>query len=124
MGKIGFLPGLGIVTLLAAVLSGGLWLVRPEWVHPHTPYIIVYCVALTFLTYRITAAKAGTRDFANAVLAATGIRLFLSAVALVLYILLIKEDALRFVLTFFILYFLFVGFEIKILLHTLRRKTH
>ncbi|MGF1533096.1 MAG: hypothetical protein ACFCUI_05300 [Bernardetiaceae bacterium] len=108
--------------VLLAVLAMVSWW-QPAWVHQHAVWVIVYCASLTWATFALTSSKAGTKDFPNAVLGATAIRLFLSATALMIHLYLFKEHRLVFILTFFISYFLFIGFEIKILLHTLQRKT-
>lgn len=123
MNKLGLLSGILAPASIAFALVAVLWLVKPEWVHQHVVYVIVYCALLTLLTFWITGGKAGTKDFPNAVLGATSLRLMLSATALLVYLYNVEEDRTLFILTFFISYFLFVGFEIRYLLATLRRKT-
>ncbi|MEM6297401.1 MAG: hypothetical protein AAF740_01805 [Bacteroidota bacterium] len=122
MKKLGFLKGL--VTLTSGLIGVAVILrfALPNFLHPHTFYVIAFCSGITFLTFLLTTRHVGTKDFPNAVLGATAIRLFASATALVIYLYNTPDDRVRFIITFFIVYFLFVGFEIRVLLHTLRRR--
>lgn len=61
-------------------------------------------------------------DFYNSTMSSVAIRLLVSAGILFGYYYNVKENQFPFTFTFFILYFLFTGFEIRLQLSKLRQK--
>jgi uncharacterized membrane protein len=99
----------------------------PGAVLPVAWYLLAYFVVVTLATYLIVerGLRGDPLDFSNGTMAATGVRLFISAGILFFYYWQVKEQNLRvqFTITFFALYFLYSGFEIKALLSKLRRNS-
>lgn len=102
---------------------GGVALFAPAYFHIHAWWVLGYCTLLTLVTHAVSKRGLNNENFANLTLAATGIRLLLSAVVLFVYLHYQKQNQMLFAFTFFILYFLFIGFEIRALLAKLRQNS-
>lgn len=91
-------------------------------VNPYVWFLQGYLIIVTGLTYLISSKgiKDNLMDFQNFVMASIGIRFFLSAIIIVLYIYFVKSDSISFLTNFFILYLLYTSFEIKSVLTNLR----
>jgi hypothetical protein len=110
-------------SLFLALSVGILHYYFPDYVATYTWYILLFFVVITAITYMLIARGLDDpADFSNLTLAATGIRLFICAGVLFTYYYHVNDRGVRmqFTFTFFILYFLFTGFEIKTLLSNLR----
>ncbi|WP_027002244.1 hypothetical protein [Hugenholtzia roseola] len=119
----GFLKSFAFFVALIVAIMGGVALFAPAYFHVHAWWVLGYCTLLTLVTYMISKKGLGNEDFANMTLAATGIRLLLSAVVLFVYLYYQRQNQMLFAFTFFILYFLFIGFEIRTLLAKLRQNS-
>ncbi|SNR76611.1 hypothetical protein [Hymenobacter mucosus] len=98
----------------------------PRIVHPFTLYTFAFFTVLTFVTYRVTAriVQANADNFMVAYFGSMIIRLLLSLVLVLIYLFRGggKEGDARwaFLGSFFVLYFLFAGFEVWSVLSNLR----
>lgn len=117
--------------LLFCLLTGGVLYALysqfgPRIIHPFTPYTFSFFAVLTFLTYRVTArlVQANPDNFIVAYFGSMVVRLLLSLTLVLVYLFLGggKEGDARwaFLGSFFVLYFLFAGFEVWSVLSNLR----
>ena len=90
--------------------------------NPYVWYLQAYLFIITGLTYYITkkGVKDNLMDFQNYVMASIGIRFFLSAIIILLYIYIVKAQSLSFLANFFVLYLFYTVFEIQSVLSNLR----
>lgn len=103
-----------------------MWLLQyvaeDKLVHPYAWYILAFFVFITAVTFYII--KLGlTEDESNFQLyyfGSMGFRVILSLGIVFVYVYLFKERELQFVLNFFVLYFMYTGFEIYSILTNLR----
>ncbi len=81
---------------------------------PATPWLILFFLALSnFVFYMQLKASAGRpAKFVNATLISTGFKLLLLLVIIVIYALVFREDAVHFILTFFVIYLIFTILEV------------
>jgi hypothetical protein len=91
-------------------------------VHPYVWFILVFFIFITAVTYYVTwwGAREDEGNFQLYFFASMGFRLILSIGVIFIYVLLVKERQIQFVLNFFVLYFLYTAFEIYSLLTNLR----
>ena len=113
-----------LVSLSALIATGGLALSQfaPHLVYAHTWYLLVFFIVVTLLTHWLMVV--GTKDkdpldTYNATMGATAIRLVAAIIFLAIHFYLVKENRMNFVFTFFLYYFIFLGFEIRTLLANL-----
>ena len=107
-----------IVSLLVIILQQ----TTEGLIHPHIFSVIVFCTALNLIVMGLIA-YGRTFDPKTAVvftIAAIGVHFFLSMVFAVAYLYFVVQKDLHFVLTFFLLYLMFMVFELIVLLNTLR----
>lgn len=82
------------------------------------PYILLFLYLITLAIFRVIAKSMENRlsRFANTYMLAIFGKLILFTSIIFLYSFLYRDDAISFMLTFFVYYFLFTGFEILALL--------
>ncbi|MBN1252761.1 MAG: hypothetical protein JXR51_05890 [Bacteroidales bacterium] len=88
------------------------------------PWLILFFITSTFAVHYILT-KAGNQKitkFSTFFMASTTAKLFLYLIFIVLYVLLDKENAVIFLITFFILYLLYTFFETFSLLNDLKEE--
>ncbi len=108
-----------VFSAVVAALSVLMQLSLPEFATPALPYIVLFFFVVTMLTLYIVL-RDGTgrsdRKFVSGYMLSRIVKFFSIVVFLVLYLLLCPEnDRLRFVVAFFIIYFMYSIFEIVIL---------
>nr|WP_255749816.1 hypothetical protein [Pontibacter liquoris] len=91
-------------------------------VHPYVWYVLAFFVLITAATFYITrlGISYDSDNFQLYYFGSMGFRMLLSIGVVFIYVYLFSENELQFVLNFFVLYFLFTGFEIYSLLANLR----
>lgn len=125
--QLNFYKTFGVFSAVIGIGILVLQLIMPQIIFLYTWFLYIYFVALTVISYWIfnkgmQAAEA--MDFYNANMGATALRLLISAIILFGYYFNFKENKINFTFTFFVLYFLFTAFEIRILLSNLRQNKH
>ncbi|TXK37175.1 hypothetical protein FVR03_15880 [Pontibacter qinzhouensis] len=118
-----FYRNLAILTVVLIPLLAFLQLATgPGLVHAYIWYMLAFFVFVTGFAYYITnlGVEQDADNFQVYYFSAMGFRLLLCIAVIFAYVYIIGEQQLQFVLNFFILYFLFTGFEIYSLLANLR----
>jgi len=119
-----FLRNLIILTILAAIVIGVLlYYTGYDLVHPLGWYILLFFATITFLTFYVVGKGMGD-DFQKFQLFYFGSsvgRILLCMIAVFLYVYLASEREMQFAINFFLIYFLYTGFEIYSILGNLRR---
>ena len=119
-----FLRNLIILTVLLAAGIGLLvYFTGYALVHSLSWYILLFFATITFLTFYVVGKGMGD-DFQKFQLFYFGSsvgRIFLCMVAVFLYVYLASEREMQFAINFFLIYFLYTGFEIYSILGNLRR---
>ncbi len=108
--------------VIGLVIGLLIWFTGHALVHTHIWYIFSFFVFVTALTFYV--ARLGISydndNFQLYYFGAMGFRMMLSIGVVFIYVYLFSENELQFVLNFFVLYFIFTGFEIYSLLANLR----
>lgn len=114
-----FLRNLIIYSAVIGLLIGALqYFTGNQLVHTHIWYIYVFFIVITAATFYISrlGVSYDKDNFQLYYFASMGFRMLLSIGVIFIYVFLFSEGELQFVLNFFVLYFLFTGFEIYSLL--------
>ncbi len=121
-----FLRNLIIATILIGLGIGALlYFTGNQLVHPYIWYILAFFVLITFLTFYVV--HIGVRDdpdnFQLYFFGSSVFRVLLCMGAVFFYVYFFSEGELQFTLNFFVIYFIYTGFEIYSLLSNLRRNS-
>lgn len=103
--------------IIAALTVIFQWLC-PAYASPALPFIVLFFFVITLTTiYIVLRNTTGTdgRKFVSSYMLSRIIKIFSCLLFLVLYLLLNKEDSLRFAIAFLIIYFLYSIFEVVVL---------
>jgi len=109
-----------IITAVLSVLYMLALLYLPgEYISPSIPWIILFFLVLTLsiFYYQLKASVKRVSKFVNVFLIAIGLKLIGFLIIIGIYSFLNKADAVNFILSFFIVYFIFTLFEIIQLLN-------
>lgn len=108
---------IGIALFLAQQLS------HSSWTHPYIWYILTFFFGLSFLFHRLmeNGMKDDRKKFVNFYLTTIVVRLIASIIFIGVCLYSGLTDSLLFTINFFVLYFLYMGFEIYGLYRNLRR---
>lgn len=100
--------------ILSFIAVGLLFLLPTTWFTAALPYLFIFFLAVTLLSYYILiqAAQKKFIRFLNYYLLTTTVKLFLFIAVLITYIMLHKKDAVPFALAFFLLYLCYTVFEV------------
>lgn len=111
-----------IAVITSAIIVGVQYSNFRSFINPYIWFLQGYLITVTTLTYYISTKgiRENLMDFQNFVMASIGIRFFLSAIILILYIYKVKEGSYSFLINFFVLYLCYTVFEIKSVLTNLR----
>lgn len=120
MNKIkGFLNSISLISAILLVISILIYFFIPKIkISPAFPFILVFMYLTTIFIFMLLAKSMENRlsKFANAYMLVNFGKLVIFAIIIVVYAVLNKEDAVSFMLTFFIYYFVFTIFEVFSLL--------
>lgn len=103
-----------IVAALTVIFQ---WLC-PAYASPALPFIVLFFFVITLTTiYIVLRNTTGTdgRKFVSSYMLSRIIKIFSCLIFLVLYLLLNKNDAMRFAIAFLVIYFLYSIFEVIVL---------
>ena len=111
-----------IVIAIAAYWLGNTYL--KEYFNPVFWYILLFFIITTFAFHfgLVKSCKDDPKLFFRYYMAATGIKLFGYMVIIFAYALINRSQATPFIITFLILYFFYMAFEVVISYKVLRRK--
>lgn len=109
-----------IVSLIGALLF---YLAPGEYYTQAFPFLIVFFFVVTLIVHYFLekAIKNRPMKFVNLFMLITFLKLFFFLVIMVIYALLAKEDAIRFIITYLALYILFSAFEVVSILKDLKK---
>lgn len=96
----------------------------PQFNSPHIIYIVLYFFVSIGGIHRflIKANTQSPQNFVRSYIAFTALKLLLNLMVIILYIFINRSQAIVFILSFLILYFIFLVFEIISLQKELRNK--
>lgn len=109
-----YLKKILILTAATAILMIVAFLAIPAMVSPALPFLLAFFLGMSIISFKILQKKAveEPRKFITSFLAHTLIRMMIYLVVLVSYALLYRNDAVIFIIGFFILYIIFTFFEV------------
>ncbi len=81
---------------------------------PASPYIVIYFFIATIITHHllIKTSKQSPQNFVRTYMGTTAFRLFLNLIIIIIYMLVDRNGAMAFALSFLVYYFLYLIFEI------------
>lgn len=111
--------------IMAFLLSGWNHYAPEEFVLIQGFYAILYFFLSTALFHRMTIKANGKspRHFVRTFIGTTAIRMFLGLILLMIYTLISKATAMEFALVFLLLYFIYLIFEVILLLKYFRNSS-
>jgi hypothetical protein len=119
MKKNSFIIQLLIFTVLLGLIYLGLKQFLPEnYLSPVLPFLLPFFFSATaiFYNYLVKSSEKKFTSFVNRFMLTTFIKLMLFMAVLLIYVFTHKDDAVPFILSFFILYVLYTVFEVVALL--------
>ncbi|MDQ3291982.1 MAG: hypothetical protein M3Q05_11905 [Bacteroidota bacterium] len=121
-----FFKSLGLITIIICVVLGVLvYLQGYTLVHPFIWYMVLFFLFITGFTYYIVSAgsKNDPGNFQMYYLGSTLFRVLMCMGLIFVYVYFSTQRELQFTLNFFLLYFIYTGFEIYHILTNLRRNS-
>jgi len=115
----GFIKNISIISISLLVISSIIYFLTPKIkISPAFPFILIFMYVTTILIFKLLAKSMEKRlsKFANAYMLVNFGKLVIFSIIIVVYAVLNKDDAISFMLTFFIYYFIFTIFEVFALL--------
>lgn len=115
----GFVKNISIISISLLIISSIIYFFAPKiMISPAFPIILIFMYLTTILIFKLLAKSMENRlsKFANAYMLVNFGKLVIFSIIIVVYAVLNKEDAISFMLTFFIYYFIFTIFEVFALL--------
>ncbi|MBK7029220.1 MAG: hypothetical protein IPH45_08385 [Bacteroidales bacterium] len=109
-----FAKNLAIISLLISITAAGLAYFLPALYSPALPWLILlFIFSTSFLYYILLKASTGKFNrFTNIFMAASVIKLLLLLVLITFYLYFFKTDAIRFVISIFVLYIVYTLLEV------------
>jgi hypothetical protein len=110
-----FLIRLLILTAFMEALSFGWTIAMPhKWVTPLLPVLPAFFMAVTYLIHHgfVKAVSLRPQQFVTRFMLITTIKLISFMVLLLVYALMFKDDAIQFLISFFVMYLIYSAFEV------------
>lgn len=110
-----FMIRLMALTAFMEVIAIGWWFAMPQqWVSPMLPVLPIFFMAVTMLIHKgfVSAVNLRPQQFVTRFMLITTIKLLTFMGLLLVYALLFKEDAIQFLMAFFVLYLVYSVFEV------------
>lgn len=104
-----------VVSIAAGMVSFALYFILPHtWFSPSLPWLFVFYYACGIISFRILQQSLQKRfnRFVGVFMLTTALKLFLFIAIMIIYAFLNKNDAVAFLLNFFILYLVYTVFEV------------
>jgi len=103
------------LTAFTEVVALGWWIAMPQqWVSPVLPVLPVFFMSVTFLIHKgfVGAINLRPQQFVTRFMLITTIKLLSFLALLLVYALMFKDDAIQFLLSFFVIYLIYSAFEV------------
>jgi hypothetical protein len=110
-----FLLRIVVFSVILGLMTTGLrFLVPAHYITPTLPWLFVFFIVVTITGYYFILRSSNTKfiRFINSYLLVTVVKLFLFIGAIFIYLLNNRQDAAAFAISFFILYFCYMIFEV------------
>ncbi|MBM3435808.1 MAG: hypothetical protein FJY07_06290 [Bacteroidetes bacterium] len=120
-----FLRKLLIYTVIIGILSSVFIFLLPDgYITPTLPYLIFFFFSVTLIVHLvlINVSEKKTPSFINYFMLLTFGKLIFFLTIILIYALLNRDDAIPFILSFFVLYLLYTAFEVVLSLAYVKRK--
>jgi len=120
-----FLRKLLIYTVIIGILSSVFIFLLPDgYITPTLPYLIFFFFSVTLIVHLvlIKVSEKKTPSFINYFMLLTFGKLIFFLTIILIYALLNRDDAIPFILSFFVLYLLYTAFEVVLSLAYVKRK--
>lgn len=100
-------------------------LLDPKWVSASWPFIIVFFLSFTVLMHRqlLKSTEGNPKKFVYTFLMMTTVKILLYLAVILIYVMINREDAVGFIVAFFINYFLFTAFELSAVMKLMGKAT-
>lgn len=121
-----FMIRLLALTAFMEIIALGWWFAMPpQWVSPVLPVLPVFFMSVTFLIHKgfVGAVSLRPQQFVTRFMLITTIKLLSFMALLLVYALLFKDDAIQFLLSFFVLYLVFSAFEVVAVMNLNKRNS-
>jgi len=112
-----------VVSISAGIVSLALYFILPHnWFSPSLPWLFVFYYACGIISFRILQQSLQKRfnRFVGVFMLTTALKLFLFIAIMIIYSFLNKNDAVAFLLNFFVLYLVYTVFEVTEILRLAR----
>lgn len=119
-----FFKKLLILSAVVAVLMIAAFLIIPEQISPALPFVLAFFIGASALSFLLLQKRMGnTTKFVNGFMAHSVVRILLYLAIILIYAVLNRSDAVRFIIGFFVLYLIYTFFEVfQFLLLTRKQK--
>ena len=120
-----FMIRLLALTAFMEIISVGWFYAMPQqWVSPTLPVLPVFFMAITFLIHKgfVRAVALRPQQFVTRFMLITTIKLLSFMVLLLVYALMFKDDAIQFLISFFVLYVVYSAFEVVAVMNLNKKK--
>ena len=115
-----------LFSMILGIVVGGLYFILPEnYITPALPLLFAFFIGASLTGYYYLIRSVGKKfiKFLNSYLLYTVVKLFLFITIMVVYILINRQDAVAFGITFLVLYFCYTIFEVIALVSYSKRGT-
>lgn len=113
------------LTAFMEIIALGWWFSMPQqWVSPMLPVLPIFFMAITMLIHKgfVGAVSLRPQQFVTRFMLITTIKLLSFMALLLIYALLYKEDAIQFLMAFFVLYLVYSVFEVVAVMNLNKKK--
>ena len=113
-----------IFTLILALLGFVSFYFLPDSYYSVAfPFLLLFYVAVTLIVHKIILKALGKKPskFINYFMLTTFIKMFFFLFVMVIYALINREDAVRFIVIYFILYLLYTSFDVVSIFQTINK---
>ena len=112
---LSFLKKLVIYTIIISILVIiSMYALPDNFISPTLPYLLLFFFSLTLISYylQIKSVEKSFSKFTSNYMLVTTLKLFTLLIVLLLYVFLNRNDAIPFIISFFIFYILYSIFEV------------
>lgn len=113
-----------IFTLILALLGFVSFYFLPDSYYSAAfPFLLLFYVAVTLIVHKIILKALGKKPskFINYFMLTTFIKMFFFLFVMIIYALINREDAVRFIVIYFILYLLYTSFDVVSIFQTINK---